>query len=119
MVVLDCKVCLKPDALKKLALKHTLTYLLHLGNVLWHTSKLLLCLVQLDVFFFYLLSFVVDLVLLLLKLFGLCFEVFFILSKAGPVFLVLTISLFDFGTHLLNALHFVAKAAVLFNKVLL
>jgi hypothetical protein len=31
----------------------------------------------------------------------------------------LTISLFDFGAHLLNALHFVAKAAILFNKVLL
>lgn len=72
LVVLEGKVCFKPDALKKLALKDALAYLLHLSDIRRHASKLLLCLIQFDVFLFDLLALIVHLVLLLLELFGLC-----------------------------------------------
>jgi hypothetical protein len=63
-----------------LALKYTLADLLHLTYVLWQASQFLLRLIELYVFLFNLLALVVDLVLLLLKLFGLCFQIIFFLS---------------------------------------
>jgi len=54
--------------------------LLHLTYVLWQASQFLLRLIELYVFLFNLLALVVNLVLLLLKLFGLCFQIIFFLS---------------------------------------
>lgn len=80
VVILDRKVSFKSDALKKLALKYTLADLLHLTYILWQASQFLLRLIELYVFLFNLLALVVNLVLLLLKLFSLCFQIIFFLS---------------------------------------
>lgn len=119
LIILESEVRFKSDALKKLALNYTLADLLHLSDVRSHASKLLLCLIQFDVFLFDLLSLIVHLILLLLQLFGLCLQLLLFVSKPGPLDFVLAVCFLDFSTHFFDTLHFMAKSAVLFNKVLL
>ena len=82
-------------------------------------SHLLLSFVQLDKFFFNLLSLVIEIILLSLHFLALRPQMFLGLFKLGFLHLVLSVPTLYLVEHLVNPRDFIAESNVFFNHVLL